>query len=202
MLGRWAPAPNVRLRAGGNPATTDHPIDSAGSDFEPPMWNAVGGSTVAWAAHFPRLHPSDLRPRAPDGVGDDWPFDDAAFGPWHDRADRALGVAGLAGDPASPPKPARPMPPHALGRLGMAAARVRAGFGRSMAVLVMNEDLPEPGNRVSLAAEPATRATPSWTSNAGQCTDNRRRQPNRPGPCHGRSWRDAPQVRARYRPVR
>ena len=39
------------------------------------MFNAVGGSTIHWSAHFPRYHPSDFRVRSLDGVGDDWPLD-------------------------------------------------------------------------------------------------------------------------------
>ena len=39
------------------------------------MFNAVGGSTITYAAHFPRFHPSDFRVRTLDGVADDWPLD-------------------------------------------------------------------------------------------------------------------------------
>ena len=87
------------------------------------MWNGVGGSTIAWAAHFPRLHPSDFRTRSLDGVGDDWPFSYADLEPYYDLNDAECGVSGLAGDPAYPRKPERAMPPVALGRMGMAAAR-------------------------------------------------------------------------------
>ena len=86
------------------------------------MWNGVGGSTINWAAHFPRLHPSDFRIHSLDGVGEDWPFGYAELEPFYDHNDIEMGVAGLAGDPAYPPKRARPMPPLPLGRLGMTAA--------------------------------------------------------------------------------
>ena len=67
--GSWAPSPNVRLAAGGNGFSNDYLVDDSASPFKPLMWNGVGGSTVNWAAHFPRLKPSDFRTRTLDGVG-------------------------------------------------------------------------------------------------------------------------------------
>lgn len=122
-LGRWATSPNLRLLAGGNGISADYPIDDSDSAFKPLMWNGVGGSTVNWAAHFPRLHPSDFEARTRDGVGDDWPFSYFDLEPYYDLNDEAFGVAGLPGDPAYPPKKARRMPPLPLGRLGSKAAQ-------------------------------------------------------------------------------
>jgi choline dehydrogenase-like flavoprotein len=122
-LGCWATSPNLRLQAGGNPISADYPIDDSESEFKPLMWNGVGGSTVNWAAHFPRLHPSDFKTRTLDGVGDDWPFSYFDLEPYYDLNDEAFGVCGLAGDPAYPPKQSRRMPPLPLGRLGAKAAR-------------------------------------------------------------------------------
>jgi choline dehydrogenase-like flavoprotein len=122
-FGAWATSPNLRLKSGEALASADYPVDDSNSAFKPLMWNGVGGSTVTWAAHFPRLHPSDFRTRSLDGVGDDWPFDYFDLEPYYDENDVMVGVAGLAGDPAYPPKPERQMPPIPLGRLGMAAAR-------------------------------------------------------------------------------
>ena len=122
-LGRWATSPNLRIQAGGNDASADYPIDDSASAFKPLMWSGVGGSTVNWAAHFPRLHPSDFKTRTLDGVGDDWPFSYFDLEPYYDLNDDAFGVAGLPGDPAYPPKKSRRMPPLALGRLGETAAR-------------------------------------------------------------------------------
>jgi len=119
----WATSPNLRLKASTPSPSADYPIDDSGTPFKPLMWNGVGGSTINWAAHFPRLHPSDFKTRTLDGVGDDWPFDYLDLEPYYDRNDAAMGVSGLAGDPAYPPKPARAMPPLALGRLGQTAAR-------------------------------------------------------------------------------
>jgi choline dehydrogenase-like flavoprotein len=80
-------------------------------------FNAVGGSTILYAAHYPRLHPSDFRVRSLDGVADDWPVDYATLEPFFTENDRMMGVSGLAGDPAYPSKQP-PMPPLALGKSG------------------------------------------------------------------------------------
>ncbi|MFX6949462.1 hypothetical protein ABTH81_20475, partial [Acinetobacter baumannii] len=74
FLGSWAPSPNMRLAAGAGTPSAAYPIADSDSAFKPLMWNGFGGSTINWAAHFPRLHPSDVRTRTLDGVGDDWPF--------------------------------------------------------------------------------------------------------------------------------
>jgi choline dehydrogenase-like flavoprotein len=122
-LNEWTTSPNLRLRAPKRSLSCDYPIDDTDSTIKPLMWNGVGGSTVNWAAHFPRFHPSDFRTRTLDEVGDDWPFGYFDLEPYYDLNDAAMGVSGLAGDPAYPPKPPRSMPPLALGRLGLTAAR-------------------------------------------------------------------------------
>jgi choline dehydrogenase-like flavoprotein len=111
------PDPNVRR----SPA--DYPLDTSGSPIDPLMYNAVGGSTIHWSAHFPRLRPSDFRVRTLDGVADDWPFTYGELEPFFDLNDRIMGVAGLTGDPAYPPKSPRQTPPIPLGRLGHTMAR-------------------------------------------------------------------------------
>ncbi len=109
--------PNVRQR----PA--DYPVNGAASTFTPLMFNAVGGSTIHWSAHFPRYHPSDFRVRSLDGVGDDWPLTYAELEPFYDLSDRVTGVAGLTGDPSQPPRSARSTPPLRIGPLGETIAR-------------------------------------------------------------------------------
>jgi choline dehydrogenase-like flavoprotein len=91
------------------------------------MYNAVGGSTIHWSAHFPRFRPSDFRVRSLDGVADDWPVDYATLEPFFDLNDRMMGVAGITGDPAYPPKSPRQTPPIPLDTLGATVAR---GFDR------------------------------------------------------------------------
>lgn len=109
--------PNVRgLQA-------DYPVNEKDSTFSPLMYNAVGGSTIHWSAHFPRYHPSDFRVRSLDGDGDDWPLTYDELAPFYDLNDRMIGVAGLTGDPAQPPRSARQTPPIPLGPLGETMAR-------------------------------------------------------------------------------
>ncbi len=119
-LGNYHPDPNVRQ------LPADYPINVAESPYSPLMFNAVGGSTLHWSAHFPRFHPSDFRVYSLDGVADDWPLDYGRLEPYYALNARMMGVAGLAGDPAYPPKEL-PLPPVPLGTLGMTLAR---GFDR------------------------------------------------------------------------
>jgi choline dehydrogenase-like flavoprotein len=111
-------SPNVRRRP------EDYPVVSAGG--HPPnvlMFNAVGGSTIHYTAHFPRFHPSDFRVKTLDGVADDWPISYKDLEPYYDMNDREMGVAGLEGDPANPPRATRPTPPLPLGILGETIGR-------------------------------------------------------------------------------
>ncbi|MEM1430543.1 MAG: GMC family oxidoreductase [Pseudomonadota bacterium] len=116
-----SPAPNIRKHA------WDYPVEDTEAAIKPLMVNAVGGSTLAWGAHFPRFRPSDFRVRSLDGVAQDWPFDYWDLEPYYDLNDRIMGVSGIAGDPGNPPRAARPMPPLAA---GAGAARVAAAFDR------------------------------------------------------------------------
>ena len=110
--GDFHPDPNFR----GLPQ--DYPVHNLDSDITPLMYNAVGGSTIHWGAHFPRLHPSDFKVRSLDGVADDWPLTYQELEPYFDVNDRIMGVSGLNGDPANPPRPPRPMPPLGVGLVG------------------------------------------------------------------------------------
>lgn len=121
QLGDFALSPNTRKR----PA--DYPVDDSGSPIAISNFNAVGGSTILYAGHFPRLHPSDFRTRSLDGVGDDWPLDYETLAPFYAINDRMMGVAGLPGDPAYPPGKEMPLPPVPLGKLGETVAK---GFDR------------------------------------------------------------------------
>lgn len=112
--------PNVRRRI------EDYPIDDSTSPIKPVNFNGVGGGTILYMAHFPRLHPSDFRTRSLDGVGDDWPIGYHDLEPHFAINDRMMGVAGLSGDPGVPPKDGL-LPPVPLGILGETMA---AGFNR------------------------------------------------------------------------
>jgi len=102
-LNDWAASPNMRLKSARPSPSADYAIDDSGSPIKPLMWSGVGGSSINWAAHFPRLHPSDFETRTLDGVGDDWPFGYFDLEPYYDLNDTAMGVCGVAGDPAYPP---------------------------------------------------------------------------------------------------
>jgi len=108
--------PNMRK------AAADYPINCEDSDIGVANFNAVGGGTIIYAAHFPRFHPSDFRVRTLDGIADDWPIDYGTLEPFYAVNDKMMGVSGLAGDPAYPPK--QPvMPPLPLGKSSAVLAR-------------------------------------------------------------------------------
>ena len=87
--------PNPNIRAGAR----DYPVTDDATPIKPALFNAVGGGTIRWGGHFPRLHPSDFRVHTLDGVADDWPVSYPELEPYFDLNDRMMGVAGLAGDP-------------------------------------------------------------------------------------------------------
>lgn len=122
-LSTWALAPSVRAQAPEPPLSADYRVDDRASAIKPLMWCGVGGSSLTWAAHFPRLHPSDFKTQTLDGVGDDWPFSYFDLEPYYDQNDMMMGVSGLAGDPAYPPKRSPRMPPLPIGRMGEKAAQ-------------------------------------------------------------------------------
>ena len=115
----FSPNPNIRRR------DSDYPVNEAGTPIKPVMFNAVGGSTILWAAHFPRFTPRDFQVRTDDGVADDWPISYETLEPFFALNDQMMGVSGLAGDPAYPyHEPAAP--PTALRRDGQRArTRIR-----------------------------------------------------------------------------
>jgi choline dehydrogenase-like flavoprotein len=115
-FGPFSIDPNVRGRP------TDYPINNDDSAVTVVNFNGVGGSTILYGAHFPRLHPSDFRVRTLDGVADDWPIDYATLEPYFAQNDRIMGVSGLAGDPMYPPKQP-PLPPLPIGLVGETVAR-------------------------------------------------------------------------------
>jgi choline dehydrogenase-like flavoprotein len=122
-LKQWHPNPNVRA------APADYPVDDANAEMKPLMYNGVGGSTVLYAAQWPRLLPSDFRVATLDGVADDWPISYAELEPFYDRVDQEFGVAGLRGDPAYPLGAAPPLPPLPLGVAGARVARAHNALG-------------------------------------------------------------------------
>ena len=118
----YATSPNIRQR------DADYPINDDNSPIKVVNFNAVGGSTVMYTAHYPRLHPSDFKVKTLDGVADDWPVDYATLEPFFAENDRMMGVSGLAGDPAYP-NHAPPMPPLPLGKSGTKIAQTMNRLG-------------------------------------------------------------------------
>jgi choline dehydrogenase-like flavoprotein len=121
---KWAFHPNTRRQ----PA--DYPVNDDDSAIKVFMYNAVGGSTIHWAAHVPRFHPSDFCVKTLDGVADDWPISYWDLEPYYDLNDQMMGCSGIHGDPANPSRSPRQMPPIPLGPDGerMAQAFDRLGW--------------------------------------------------------------------------
>ena len=104
----------------------DYPINEEDSAIKIANFNGVGGGTVLYAAHFPRLHPSDFCVKTLDGVAEDWPICYTDLEPFYAENDRMMGVAGLRGDPAYPDKEPQ-LPPIPLGPFG---EKVAQGFNQ------------------------------------------------------------------------
>lgn len=119
----WSANPNVRR------LPQDYPVNAEASDIVPLMFNGVGGSTILYAADWPRLLPSDFRVRTLDGVADDWPITYPHVQPFYERNDRQMGVSGLGGDPAYPPGEEPPLPPLPIGEGAMEVARAHDRLG-------------------------------------------------------------------------
>ncbi|MEM7024419.1 MAG: GMC family oxidoreductase [Pseudomonadota bacterium] len=124
MMSSWSYNPNYRQ------LPEDFPINVEDSPIHPVLFNGVGGSTIMWAAHTPRLHPSDFRVKTLDGAADDWPISYADLEPYYDLNDGVMGCSGISGDPANPPRAERQMPPVPIGKDGamMASAFDRLGW--------------------------------------------------------------------------
>ena len=106
----------------------DYPVNEDETPIKVANYNGVGGGTILFAGHFPRMHPSDFRVRTLDGVADDWPISYATLEPFFSLNDQMMGVAALAGDPAYPPKEAV-LPPLPLGKTGMTLGRGMNNLG-------------------------------------------------------------------------
>lgn len=115
-LSTHSPFPNVRK------GESDYPINDSDSPISIANFNAVGGSTILYSGHFPRMHPSDFRVRTLDGVAEDWPIAYSDLEPYFELNDRMMGISGLEGDPAYPPISGL-LPPVPMGAVGEKLAR-------------------------------------------------------------------------------
>ncbi len=114
--GEFSCDPNVRK------LKQDYPVNSQNSCITPVNWNGVGGSTINFLGHWPRMKPSDFRTRSLDDVAEDWPVDDATLEPFYDLNDENTGVSGLGGNPGYPDY-SPPLPPIPIGKLGQTLAK-------------------------------------------------------------------------------
>ena len=122
QFGDFSTSPNRRRNA------ADYPINDDDSPIKVVNFNGVGGGTILYAGHFPRMHPSDFRVRTLDGVAQDWPLDYATLEPYFALNDRMMGISSLAGDPAYPPKPSV-MPPLPMGKTGIVLGKAMNTLG-------------------------------------------------------------------------
>ncbi|MEM6658634.1 MAG: GMC family oxidoreductase [Pseudomonadota bacterium] len=118
--GKFSCDPNVRR------LEQDYPINADDSCITPVNFNAVGGSTINFLGHWPRMKPSDFRTHSLDGVGADWPVDYETLAPFYNVNDRNTGVSGLGGNPAYPDYIPE-LPPIPIGKLGQTLAK---GFNK------------------------------------------------------------------------
>lgn len=118
--GRFSCDPNVRRQK------QDYPIEVSNSCIAPVNYNGVGGSTINFLGHWPRMRPSDFRTKSLDGVGEDWPINYEALSPFYEMNDHNTGISGLGGNPAYP-KYSPELPPIPMGKLGQTLAE---GFNK------------------------------------------------------------------------
>jgi choline dehydrogenase-like flavoprotein len=109
----WSYDPNVRQ------GPEDYPVTGFTTPY---LINAVGGSTIHYAAHWPRFKPVDFRKGTEHGIAGniDWPISYEDLAPYYDINDAEVGISGVPGDPAYPPRPNAPRQrPVAPGKLGL-----------------------------------------------------------------------------------
>ena len=78
-------SPNVRN------LPSDYPVNDTNSPIAIANYNAVGGGTILYSAHFPRFHPSDFKVKSLDGVADDWPINYEILSPYFHENDQIWG---------------------------------------------------------------------------------------------------------------
>jgi choline dehydrogenase-like flavoprotein len=95
----------------------DYPVDDSRSPIAVCNFNAVGGSTILYSAHFPRFLKADFELKTREGLGADWPFGYRELIPYFALNERMMGLSGLVGDPFYPDIQ-EALPPVPLGRAG------------------------------------------------------------------------------------
>jgi len=95
----------------------DYPIDDSGSPISICNFNAVGGSTILYSAHFPRFQPEDFKVRSSEGFYEDWPINYDDLRPYYEINEKEMSVSGLVGDPMYPDIEEL-LPPIPIGKTG------------------------------------------------------------------------------------
>ena len=116
-LKEWNWNPNIRKNK------FDYPIDNSNSPIHPLMYNSVGGSTLHYTAHTPRLRPSDFKVKTLDNISFDWPISYFDLEKFYDENDKIMGCSGISGDPGNPPRSERSFKPVPLGNDGEIIAK-------------------------------------------------------------------------------
>ena len=109
--------------ASGRTNIGDFPVNDKASPIAVCNFNAVGGSSLLYSAHFPRFLSTDFRIRELEGVGKDWPIDYKGLLPFFDLNDEMVAVAGKVGDPYYPEIKKVFNPPVSLGIAGETLAK-------------------------------------------------------------------------------
>ena len=103
----------------------DYPVDDKESQVAVCNYNAVGGSSILYSAHFPRFLRSDFKLKSEQGLAADWPISYDELLPFFDLNEQTVGVAGKVGDsfyPEITTVSSAPVP------LGIAGKRLADGF--------------------------------------------------------------------------
>lgn len=114
--------------ASGRQNMGDYPVDDTNSPIAVCNFNAVGGSSVLYSAHFPRFLRADFKLKTEQGVGSDWPIKYDDLLPFFEMNERIVGLAGKVGDAYYPEIKQvfnKPVP------LGVAGQALADGFDKS-----------------------------------------------------------------------
>lgn len=81
---------------------SDYPVDDSESPIAVCNFNAVGGATIIYSAHFPRFKPQDFKLQTNEGLYQDWPISYEVLKPYFELNEEQMSVSGLVGDPMYP----------------------------------------------------------------------------------------------------
>lgn len=101
---------------------SDYPVDDSSSPIAVCNYNAVGGSTILYSAHFPRFQPQDFKMKTADGLYEDWPISYDDLKPYFELNESEMSVSGLVGDPMYPDIESL-LPPVPIGKTGELIAK-------------------------------------------------------------------------------